>query len=249
LQRSPDWCSLCAVRRGVDARHKGRELSNAAHVNKHLLEDRTKGFGECHGIVDVVVPQTAAYLQELQGDDFALDGLNEVQTYSSISCLVDTAFNILVAEDNEDDLFLLRQAFKKAEVPSQLHHVNDGMEALTYLKGEAAFNDRKAHPFPDILLLDLNMPRKNGFEVLEWIRQDAKCSRLVVHVFTSSSHEADVRRAYDLHANTFLLKPSRVDELVTLVTVLHQWHRFVCLLSPEGNQSEKLVAQCGSGLN
>lgn len=159
---------------------------------------------------------------------------------------MDATFNILVAEDNEDDLILLRQAFKKAEVASRLHHVSDGVEALAYLQGEGAFSDRKAHPFPDILLLDLNMPRKNGFEVLERIRQDAKCSHLVVHMLTSSSREADVRRAYDLRANTFLLKPSRMDELVAFVTTLHQWHRFVCLLSPQGGQSERLVAQCGN---
>jgi CheY-like chemotaxis protein len=152
--------------------------------------------------------------------------------------------DILLAEDNEDDVLLLRQAFRKAGAASHLHVVPDGAEALAYLKGEGPHGDRSEFPFPDLMLLDLNMPRVNGFEVLEWVRQDAECGRLVVHILTSSSRDADVRRAYDLHANTFVLKPSRVDELVAFVTALHDWHRFVCVLSQQGTR-HSLAAQCG----
>ena len=139
------------------------------------------------------------------------------------------AFNILIAEDNEDDLFLLEQAFKKAAVTSSLYKVCDGYEALAYLKGDGIYSDRAKYPLPDILLLDLNMPRVNGFEVLEWLRQQPKLGRLIVHVLTASSRDEDVQRAYDLRANGFVVKPSRVDELVAFVTALHTWHRIVCL--------------------
>lgn len=136
------------------------------------------------------------------------------------------SLNILVAEDNPDDLFLLQAAFERADVNSRLEPVGDGLEALAYLKGEGPFEDRASHPIPDIMLLDLNMPRRNGFEVLEWVRQNHEYARLVVHVLTASAREADVERAYELGANSYVTKPSRLDELVGFVRALHQWHRF-----------------------
>lgn len=87
--------------------------------------------------------------------------------------MTNSVINILLAEDNEDDVVLFRMAMEKANVSAKLQHVADGADALAYLKGEDAFGDREAHPLPDLVLLDLNMPRRNGFEVLEWIRQDA----------------------------------------------------------------------------
>jgi two-component system response regulator len=150
--------------------------------------------------------------------------------------------NILVADDSADDVFLLQEAFKMAEATSQLHAVNDGAEALAYLKGEGAFADREVHPFPDVLLLDLNMPRKNGFEVLEWVRGNAACSRLLVYVLTASSREADVVRAYELCANSYVIKPNRLDDLVAFVTALHEWHRFT-ILPPKPDSRAAAVPQ------
>jgi CheY-like chemotaxis protein len=135
--------------------------------------------------------------------------------------------NILVAEDNPDDIFLLEQAFRKAGVTSRLLAVRDGVEAVAYLKGEEAYANRSEFPFPDVLLLDLNMPRMNGFEVLEWVRRDEHCAGLVVYVLTASARESDLERAYALHANAFVVKPNRLDDLVAFVSALHQWHRFV----------------------
>ena len=145
---------------------------------------------------------------------------------------MDNPLSILVAEDNEDDVFLLQQAFKKAGAKSRLLSVADGREALAYLKGENVYADRERYPFPDILLLDLNMPRMNGFEVLECVRQDGRCRRLVVYVLTASPRDADVARVSDLHANGYVVKPSRLDELVAFVAALHEWHRFVVLPPP-----------------
>lgn len=138
--------------------------------------------------------------------------------------------NILVAEDNADDWFLLRQSFQKAAPDFSLQVVSDGLEALAYLKGEDQFANRLEHPLPDVLLLDLNMPRMNGFELLEWIRQSQSPHRsLVVHVLTASARPLDIQRAYALGANGYLIKPNRLSELLTLVAALQQWHRFVCL--------------------
>ena len=139
------------------------------------------------------------------------------------------ALNILVAEDCADDLFLLEIAFQKAGVSGRLHSVTNGAETVDYLKGKGAYGDRAVYPFPDILLLDLNMPRLNGFEVLDWVRQDSDCKRLVVYVLSASARESDVDRAYDLGANGYLVKPSGSHELVALVRALDQWHDFARL--------------------
>ena len=144
---------------------------------------------------------------------------------------MNTRLTILIAEDNADDVFFLQQAIKKAGVDCHLTSACDGIQAVGYLKGEGAFSDRIAHPFPDVLLLDLNMPGMNGFEVLEWVRKDSRCTRLMVHVMSASSRDLDIERAYDLRANSYIVKPSRVDELVRFVSALDQWHRFIALPS------------------
>jgi len=149
--------------------------------------------------------------------------------------------NILLAEDNPDDIFILREAFRKAGVKHLIHETCDGADAMAYLKGDGSYADRLQHPFPDLLLLDLNMPRMNGFEVLEWLRQDEQCRRLVVHVLTASCREADVEHAYQLGANSYLLKPGRMDELVALVTALEHWHQFLCL--PSHREMERSIGQ------
>jgi CheY-like chemotaxis protein len=150
------------------------------------------------------------------------------------------SLNILLVEDNSDDVFFFKNAFQKAGGSGVLHAVSDGAEALQYLRGDGGYGDRALYPFPDVLLLDLNMPRMNGFEVLEWVRQNSTCRRLIIHVLTSSCREADVDRVYELGANSYVVKPTRVDQLADFVKALHEWHRFLCL--PRNHPCEKTGA-------
>lgn len=139
-------------------------------------------------------------------------------------------FTVLLADDNPDDLTLFRTALRKADVPEiRLQTVCDGEEAIAYLTGGGDFRDRSAYPLPDIVLLDLNMPRVNGFEALQWIRGDANFGLLIVHILTSSSRAADVNRAYELRANSFVTKPGRVSDLIAFIQELSAWHKFISL--------------------
>ncbi len=125
--------------------------------------------------------------------------------------------HILVAEDDTTDAFFLQRAFKRAGIPLTLHFVRDGQEVLDYLQGKGEFADRSAHPVPQLLLLDLHMPRRDGFEVLGWIRQQSQWQALQVVIFSSSSQKRDIERARNLGANSYLVKPHSIQELMELV--------------------------------
>jgi CheY-like chemotaxis protein len=127
---------------------------------------------------------------------------------------------ILLADDDENDLFLMRRSFDKAGIPGILKSVPDGAQAINYLKGEEPYSNREECPLPFLLLLDLKMPFKTGFEVLSWIRQQPGLKRLLVVVLTSSSQTHDINRAYDLGANSYLVKPGSFEDLVSLAQQL-----------------------------
>ncbi len=129
----------------------------------------------------------------------------------------------LLAEDSENDVFLMQRAFKTAGISNPLHVVADGEEAISYLKGEGEYGGRSEHPLPAVVLLDLNLPRKNGFEVLEWMRSQPTLKRIVVMILTASNRGADADRAYDLGANFYLTKPGKFEDLVKLTKCLHEW--------------------------
>jgi CheY-like chemotaxis protein len=114
---------------------------------------------------------------------------------------------ILLAEDDEDYVLLIKRAFSQANIPNPLYWVWNGQEAIAYLKGEGKYSNRDEYPLPDLLLLDLKMPRVNGFEVLQWLRSQPSLSALRVLVLTSSDQIRDVNEAYRLGANSFLVKP------------------------------------------
>ena|SRR2546422_7064883 len=127
---------------------------------------------------------------------------------------------ILIAEDDENHVLFIRRAFKKAQLLNPLVVVPDGEAAIAYLKGEGQFANRSEYPLPDLLLLDLRMPRKDGFQVLEWVRQEPGLSTLRVVVLTSSEDMRDVNRAYSLGANSFLVKPLDFENFLGVVQAL-----------------------------
>ncbi len=113
---------------------------------------------------------------------------------------------ILIVEDREDDILVMRKAFERASVGNPIQIVRDGEEAVAYLSGEGKYANRAEYPLPILILLDLKLPRMDGFEVLTWIRQQEGIRGLPVVVLTSSSQLRDVNRAYDLGANSFFVK-------------------------------------------
>lgn len=126
---------------------------------------------------------------------------------------------ILHVEDNPDDVMLMNLAFTRAGIPAKLHVVSDGDEAIAAL-GDGALDGGP----PVCVLLDVKLPRVSGLEVLAWIRSQPHLRRLPVILLTSSSQTADINRAYDLGANSFLVKPPDLDSLTQLVkTVAHYW--------------------------
>jgi len=124
---------------------------------------------------------------------------------------------ILLVEDDPNDQVLIRRAFAKAKLMNPLHIVDDGDAAVAYLSGEGVFADRAAHPLPTLVLLDLKLPRRSGLEVLEWLRRNPQIRRIPVVVLTSSQDSADIDRAYDLGANSYLVKPVDFDGLLALL--------------------------------
>jgi CheY-like chemotaxis protein len=120
-----------------------------------------------------------------------------------------TIIDILLVEDNPGDVELVREALKEGKVRNKLHVASDGVEALQFL--------RRAAPCPDLILLDLNLPRKNGREVLEEIKTDPKLGIIPVVVLTSSREEEDILRTYKLHANCYITKPVDFEQFLKVV--------------------------------
>jgi DNA-binding response OmpR family regulator len=132
-------------------------------------------------------------------------------------------FPILLIEDDINDVWLTQHAWKKAEVPCPLVVVRDGLEGIEYLGGEGRFAERSEFPLPSLILLDLNLPRKRGFDVLIWLRERSAFNAVIVIVLTSSSAEKDVAEAYRLGANSYLVKPNDPSRLVALCKALKSY--------------------------
>jgi len=129
----------------------------------------------------------------------------------------------LLVDDSENDLMLMRLAFKMAKSNNSLQEVSDGEEAIAYLKGESPYCDRSKYPLPTVILLDLNMPKKNGFDVLVWVRTQPILKRLTIIILTASMRSEDLDRAFDLGATSFLVKPSNLETLTTMMRCLCDW--------------------------
>ena len=123
---------------------------------------------------------------------------------------------ILQVEDREEDVYLLKRAIQRAEIEAEVRAVVDGQEAIDYIEGKGRFGDREQFPLPYLILLDLKLPLKTGFDVLAWIRAQPTLRTLIVIVLSSSIDEGDLEKAYQLGANAFLVKPSDVTTLVEM---------------------------------
>jgi CheY-like chemotaxis protein len=124
---------------------------------------------------------------------------------------------ILIVDDNEDDVFALRRALKKANIANPQKIVTNGQAAIDYLSGAGQYSDRNQCPLPFLVFLDLKTPFRNGFEVLAWVREQPELSQLAVVILTGSVEEKDHQRADSLGARSFLLKPPTLSDLQTLM--------------------------------
>jgi CheY-like chemotaxis protein len=133
---------------------------------------------------------------------------------------VPEAAAFLIVEDNEEDVVLLKRAFEKCGLANPIQVVKNGVEAMAYLAGGGRYRNRAEFPLPKLILLDLKLPGIDGFEVLEWIRKQPEFSSIRVVVLTSSTLMSDVNKAYQLGANSFLVKPTDFDDLVSLTRAI-----------------------------
>ena len=139
----------------------------------------------------------------------------------------DKPVEVLLAEDNPGDVMLTKKALKRGKLANNLHVVTDGVEALSFLRHQEEYADA---PRPDLVLLDLNMPRKDGQEVLEELKNDPELRRIPVVILTSSESEEDIVKSYELNANAYLTKPVDFDGFVEIVDRLEDfWFQVVKL--------------------
>lgn len=133
---------------------------------------------------------------------------------------------ILVAEDDPNDLELLRHVVSDNGVDVNFQSAQDGEQVIDYLRGEGEFSDRGKHPVPDIVVLDLKMPRLNGFEVLQWLRQEPGLARIPAVILSGSGLETDIEEAYRLGANTYFTKPGQLADLRKIISsLIDYWRR------------------------
>lgn len=133
-------------------------------------------------------------------------------------------------------MLLMRRAFSEAGFGDALRVVSNGEAALEYLRGAGEYANRFTYPMPDVVLLDLNLPRKDGFEVLGWIRSQSALKSMVVIILTASNRSTDADRAYDLGANYYLTKPGNFEALVEMTRCLQEWLKPELVLSDAAQQ-------------
>lgn len=143
--------------------------------------------------------------------------------------------DILLVEDSPSDVLITREAFKEFKIFNTLHVVEDGVEAMAFLHQEGKY---ASAPEPDLILLDLNLPRKNGREVLGEIKSDLELKHIPVVVLTTSQSEQDVLQAYDRYANCYIVKPVGFENFVEAMKSIRQFWFSVVTLPPEVNHGE-----------
>ncbi len=144
------------------------------------------------------------------------------------------AVNLLLVEDNPGDVLLLKEFLKGVKTLFNMHVAEDGEDALSFLNKGDKFRDS---PRPDMIILDLNLPKVDGFEVLQQVKQHPVLKRIPVIILTSSHAETDIARAYELHANCYLTKPSELSEFSEAVKAIEQfWFKTVCVQKVGGSR-------------
>ncbi len=141
-----------------------------------------------------------------------------------------SAVKILLVEDNPGDVRLTQEALKESKMLNELYVAEDGVEALEFLNREGKYSDA---PHPDLILLDLNLPKKDGRELLEEIKADEKLMRIPVVVLTTSKAQEDIYRMYEQHANCYITKPIDLDQFIEVVKSIDNFWLTIVKLPPE----------------
>jgi CheY-like chemotaxis protein len=155
---------------------------------------------------------------------------------------------VLLVDDSSNDALLMRTVFERAGFLHPLNFARNGDDAIAYLRGDGRYGNRKLFPLPTTVLMDLNMPGKNGFEVLDWIRCQPQLRRLRVYILSASSRSEDIERAYDLGANSYLVKPGNFDGLLHLANCLIAWLKLSHFApTPPAHDDFETLSPFGSG--
>jgi DNA-binding response OmpR family regulator len=139
---------------------------------------------------------------------------------------------VLLVEDDENDVFFMQRAFREANITTPLNIVSDGREAIDYLSGKGKYSDRKTYPIPCLVLLDLKLPYVLGLDVLKWVRSQPEFKSVIVVILTSSRQDADIERAYACGANSYLVKPADVHQLIAMVKRIKEYWIEINQLGP-----------------
>jgi CheY-like chemotaxis protein len=150
--------------------------------------------------------------------------------------LFGTPIEILLVEDNPGDVRLTKESFKEAKVRNKLHVVEDGVEAMAFLRQEGKYADA---PRPDLILLDLNLPKKDGREVLGEIKTDEDLRRIPVVVLTVSKADEDILKAYNLNANCYITKPIGLEQFIKVVKTIEEFWLTIVKLPPKAVGDER----------
>jgi CheY-like chemotaxis protein len=145
-----------------------------------------------------------------------------------------TAVPILIAEDDEEDRMLARDALDESRLANPIHFVEDGVELLDFLHRRGEYQDPESAPRPGLILLDINMPRMTGLEALKHIKEDTELRRIPVIILTTSRADEDIIRSYDLGVNSFISKPVTFDGLVSVMRLLGTYWFEIVDLAPGG---------------
>lgn len=132
---------------------------------------------------------------------------------------------ILIAEDNPQEVALLKMALRKSGIEGPIQIVSDGEEVIKYLRAQPPYDDREKYPFPYTVFLDLKMPRRDGFGVLEWLKNHPECAVIPTIVMTCSSDAHDIKRAYQLGANAYMVKPTTIEDFTLMIRLTIDYWR------------------------